>query len=138
MLFQGTNGPILRRAEEDQSDIKIAYHSDGNILPIIPDLIDTGLDILNPVQPACMDPELLKRKYGRKLCFRGSIDEQRTLPFGTVHDVRVEVRKRYETIGRHGSLILSPTHNVQPDTPMEIFWAMANRIEEGYPKKRKN
>ena len=119
-------------------DLKIAYHSDGNILPIIPDLIEIGLDILNPVQPACMDPALLKRKYGRKLCFWGSIDEQKTLPFGTVQDVRDEVRKRYETIGRHGGLILSPTHNVQPDTPLENFWAMDDGIEEGYPEKRKN
>ena len=63
--------------------LKVAYHSDGDIRPIIPDLIECGLDVLNPIQPMCMDPAELKRLYGDKLCFWGSIDEQETLPFGT-------------------------------------------------------
>ena len=69
-------------------DLKVAYHSDGNIEPIIPELIEIGLDVLNPVQPACMDPAKLKRQYGDKLCFWGTIDEQHTLPFGTPEQVR--------------------------------------------------
>ena len=60
-------------------NVKIAYHSDGVIYPIIPDLIEIGMDVLNPIQPACMDPARLKRDYGDKLCFWGSIDEQHTL-----------------------------------------------------------
>ncbi|HOV63278.1 MAG TPA: uroporphyrinogen decarboxylase family protein, partial [Spirochaetia bacterium] len=64
-------------------DIKIAYHSDGNIYPIIPELIEIGLDVLNPVQPASMDPAALKRMYGDRLSFWGTIDEQHTLPFGS-------------------------------------------------------
>ena len=63
--------------------IKVAYHSDGDIRAIIPELIEIGLDVLNPIQPACMDPAELKRLYGDRLCFWGSIDEQETLPFGT-------------------------------------------------------
>lgn len=108
--------------------VKVAYHTDGTVWPIVPDLIDIGLDILNPVQPACMDPAELKRLYGQNLCFWGSIDEQQTLPFGTPQDVAAEVRLRLRTIGRNGGLILGPTHHVQLDTPLENFWAMINTV----------
>ena len=63
--------------------VKVAYHSDGMIAPIIPELIEIGVDVLNPIQPASMDPAQIKREFGDKLCFWGSIDEQYTLPFGT-------------------------------------------------------
>jgi uroporphyrinogen-III decarboxylase len=109
-------------------NVKIAYHSDGLIYPIIPDLIEIGLDVLNPVQPASMDPVRLKREYGDKLCFWGSIDEQHTLPFGTPADVRKEVLTRLDTIGKGGGLILGPTHFVQLDTPMENFRTMIETI----------
>lgn len=108
--------------------LKVAYHSDGSIEPIIPDLIEIGLDVLNPVQPTCMDPAALKRKYGRNLCFWGSIDEQHTLPFGTPQRVAAEVKLRLETLGKDGGLIIGPTHHVQLDTPLENFWAMINAI----------
>jgi uroporphyrinogen decarboxylase len=108
--------------------VKIAYHCDGAIEPIIPDLIEIGLDVLNPVQPACMDPAALKRRYGKNLCFWGTIDEQKTLPFGTPEDVRAEVRSRIESVGHDGGLILGPTHHVQLDTPLENFWAMVRTI----------
>jgi uroporphyrinogen decarboxylase len=111
-------------------DVKIAYHSDGNISTIIPDLIEIGLDVLNPIQPACMDPQILKQKYGDKLCFWGSIDEQHTLPFGTAADVRQEVFTRLATLGKQGGLILGPTHHVQLDTPLENFWALVNTITQ--------
>ena len=68
--------------------LKIAYHTDGAVQAVIPELIEIGIDVLNPVQPAAMDPAQLKREYGRELCFWGSMDEQRTLPFGTPDDVR--------------------------------------------------
>ena len=114
-------------------DVKIAYHSDGNIYPIIPDLIEIGLDVLNPVQPASMDPASIKKDFGSQLCFWGSIDEQHTLPFGNPDDVRQEVIKRLKTIGKDGGLILGPTHHVQLDTPLENFWAMVNTITQtGY------
>ncbi len=108
--------------------VKVAYHSDGVVWPILPDLIEIGLDILNPVQPACMEPAELKRRYGEQLCFWGSIDEQQTLPFGTAEEVRGEVLDRLRTIGKGGGLIIGPTHHVQLDTPMENFWSMVNAI----------
>jgi uroporphyrinogen decarboxylase len=110
--------------------VKVAYHSDGNIYPIIPDLIEIGLDVLNPVQPACMDPARLKQEFGDRLCFWGSMDEQHTLPFGAPADVRSQVLERLETLGKDGGLILGPTHHVQLDTPLENFWAMVNTITQ--------
>ncbi len=110
-------------------NVKIAYHSDGVIEPIIPELIEIGLDVLNPIQPACMNPAQIKKDYGDRLCFWGSIDEQHTLPFGTPDDVRSEVLARLDTLGRDGGLIIGPTHHVQLDTPMENFWAMIHAIQ---------
>ena len=111
-------------------DVKIAYHSDGCIYPIIPELIEIGLDILNPIQPASMDPLKLKEQYGDRLCFWGSIDEQHTLPFGTADDVRKEVLTRLSTLGKGGGLILGPTHHVQLDTPLENFWALVDTVRQ--------
>jgi len=87
-----------------------------------------GVDVLNPVQPKCMDPVRLKKLYGDRLCFWGSIDEQETLPFGSPTDVRAEVRSRLRTLGKKGGLILGPTHHVQLDTPLENFWSMIQTI----------
>jgi len=110
--------------------VKVAYHTDGAIYPIVPELIEIGVDVLNPIQPACMDPDQLKKDFGDRLCFWGSIDEQHTLPFGTPEDVKAEVLSRLRTIGKNGGLILGPTHHVQLDTPMENFWAMVEAITQ--------
>jgi uroporphyrinogen decarboxylase len=109
-------------------EVKVAYHCDGDLRQIIPELIEIGLDVLNPIQPACMDPAEIKRKYGDRFCFWGSLDEQHTLPFGTPDDVRREVLTRLQTIGEGGGLIIGPTHHVQMDTPMENFLAMVDTI----------
>jgi uroporphyrinogen decarboxylase len=122
---------FIRTLKEINPTVKVAYHSDGDIRQIIPDLIEIGLDVLNPVQPACMDPAELKKKYGDHLCFWGSIDEQHTLPFGSPQDVRNEVIQRLETIGKNGGLIIGPTHNVQLDTPLENFRVMVETIKDG-------
>jgi len=121
---------IISEVKSARPGIRIAYHSDGDIRPIIPELVDIGVDILNPVQPACMDPADIKKKYGDKLSFWGTIDEQHTLPFGTAEDVAREVRTRRETVGYDGGLIIGPTHHVQLDTPLENFWAMVRAIRE--------
>ncbi len=120
---------LIARVKSINPAVKVAYHSDGMIWDVIPDLVEIGLDVLNPVQPACMDPDELKRRFGDRLCFWGSIDEQHTLPFGSPEDVCAEVRTRLRTIGRHGGLILGPTHHVQLDTPMDNFWAMVETIQ---------
>ena len=99
--------------------LKIAYHCDGYIEPIIPDLIDIGIDVLNPVQPLSMSPTELKRKFGRELAFWGTVDVQHTFPFGTPEEVAHEVRERLQTVAPGGGLILCSAHRVQPGTPLE-------------------
>ena len=130
-FFKPRMANFIASLKEINPSVKVAYHSDGCIYPIIPELIEIGLDVLNPVQPCSMDPALLKRTYGKNLCFWGSIDEQHTLPFGTPDDVRSEIRTRQATLGADGGLILAPTHHVQLDTPLENFWAMVDAIKGG-------
>ncbi|MCA9911576.1 MAG: hypothetical protein KC519_23135 [Anaerolineae bacterium] len=110
--------------------LKVAYHSDGHILPIIPELIEIGIDVLNPIQPASMNPAEVKKAFGDKLCFWGTVDEQYTLPRGTADDVRAEVIERLKTVGHDGGLIIGPTHHVQLDTPLANFWALVNTVVE--------
>ena len=75
---------LIADDQGDQPDVKVAYHTRRlTSRPIIPELIEIGVDVLNPVQPAAWTRPQLKREYGDRLCFWGSIDEQRTLPFGT-------------------------------------------------------
>jgi uroporphyrinogen decarboxylase len=107
-------------------ECEVAHHSCGSIKPIIPDLIDCGLDILNPVQPDVddMDRKELKERFGDRLCFHGSISIQRTLPFGTPDEVRNEVRERVETLAPGGGFIFCTAHNIQADTPTENIVAL--------------
>ncbi|MHC4480561.1 MAG: uroporphyrinogen decarboxylase family protein [Planctomycetota bacterium] len=121
---------VIATCKEANPEVKIVYHTDGDVMAIIPELMEIGLDVLNPVQPACMDPAELKERYGDRLCFWGTIDEQHTLPFGSPEDVREEILLRLRTVGRGGGLVLAPTHNVQLDTPLENFRAMVDTIKD--------
>ncbi len=103
--------------------VKIAFHSDGYIYPIIGDLVEIGLDILNPVQPKSMDPARVKKDFGNRLTLWGTIDIQEVLPFGTVQDVIDEVKLRLRTAGKDGGLILAPAHNIQAEVPLENILA---------------
>jgi len=129
-FFKPRMSEFIKTIKTINPELKVAYHSDGNIMPIIPDLIECGLDVLNPIQPASIDPAIVKEKFGKDLCFWGTIDEQHTLPFGTPQDVRDEVKLRLNTIGKNGGLIIGPTHHVQLDTPLENFHAMVNAVKE--------
>lgn len=108
------------------SPAKLLFHSCGSLASIIKDLIDIGVDILNPVQVTAvgMDPVELKEKYGEQLSFWGAMDTQRVLPLGTVEDVRKMVEERIEQLGRGGGFILSSCHNIQPDVSVEKIVAM--------------
>jgi len=124
---------VIRAAKEVNPHMQIFYHSDGNVWDAIPDLIEAGVDVLNPVQPECMDPAAVKREFGDRLSFFGTISVQRTMPSGTPDDVRAEVKLRMETIGQNGGLLLAPSHVLQPDTPWENIVAFFDAIEEfGY------
>ena len=103
--------------------VKIAFHSDGNIYPIIGDLVEIRLDILNPVQPRSMDPGRVKKDFGKHLTRWGTVDVQYVLPFGTPADVINEVQLRLRTASHGGGLILAPAHNIQPDVPLDNILA---------------
>ncbi|MDD5521418.1 MAG: uroporphyrinogen decarboxylase family protein [Kiritimatiellae bacterium] len=126
---------VIKAAKEVKPDILVFYHSDGKVWDAIPDLIDAGVDVLNPVQPECMDPAEVKRAFGDRLSFFGTISVQKTMPFGTPDDVRAEVKLRMETIGKYGGLLLAPSHVLQPDTPWKNIVAFFEAVEEfGYYK----
>jgi uroporphyrinogen decarboxylase len=97
----------------------VLYHSDGNVEGLIPDLLEVGIDILNPLQPECMDPAAIKRKYGDRLSFWGTVSVQRTMPLGTPDQVQAEVRARIRDVGCGGGLILAPAHVLGPEVPWE-------------------
>lgn len=106
---------------------KIFYHSDGNIYPLIGDLIEIGVDLLNPVHVSAKDMDdtaRLKREFGDRLSFCGAIDTQWVLPYGTPGDVRGEVRRRIKDLGPGGGYILAAVHCIQPDVPPENVCAM--------------
>ena len=99
---------------------RLLYHSCGSIFSFIPDLIEVGVDILNPVQVSAqnMDTKVLKEKFGSELSFWGAIDTTRVLPRGTKKEVKEEVRKRIDDLGPEG-YILTSVHDIQPDVPPE-------------------
>jgi uroporphyrinogen decarboxylase len=114
-----------------QAGVHVFTHSDGAIRPIIPDLIEAGSDVLNPIQWRCkgMEREGLKRDFGDRLIFHGGVDNQQTLAFGSVEDVRQEVLDDVRILGAGGGYILAPCHNIQAVSPPENVVAM---YETGY------
>jgi len=105
---------------------KVRYHSCGSIRPVIPDLIEIGVDILNPIQPLArdMEPVSLKAEFGDHLCFDGGIDTQHLLPAGTPGEVRAEVRRMIDNVGRNGGYILAGSHTLQADVPVANLVAL--------------
>ncbi|MBX7255531.1 MAG: uroporphyrinogen-III decarboxylase-like protein [Candidatus Hydrogenedentes bacterium] len=109
----------------------VFHHTDGAAREILPDLIDIGIQVLNPIQWRCrgMEREGLKRDFGDKLVFHGGVDNQHTLPFGTAEDVRQEVVDNLRILGAGGGYILAPCHNIQAVSPPENVVAL---YETGY------
>jgi uroporphyrinogen decarboxylase len=104
----------------------ILFHSCGSVYHLIPDLIEVGIDALNPIQvsAANMATDRLKREFGRDLAFWGGIDTHRVLPRGTPAEVREEVRHRIADLSADGGYVLAPVHNLQPEVPPENIVAM--------------
>jgi len=119
----------IAAAKRIKPELLVYYHTDGNVEPIIPDLIEAGIDILNPVQPECMDPAEVKRRYGDRLAFWGTIGTQSTMPFGSADEVRRVVKERIETVGPEG-LLLAPTHVLEPEVPWANIVAFVEAVEE--------
>jgi len=106
--------------------LTVMIHSCGAVRELIDDLIGLGVDVLNPIQvrAAGMEIEGLKRDFGSRISFYGGIDIQETLPLGSVEEVEREVAHTIEVLGEGGGYLLSPTHNIQPDTPVENIFAV--------------
>lgn len=108
----------------------VHYHSDGNIMPIVEDLIEVGVDILNPVQPECMDAAELTRRYAPRLALSGMVGTQTTMPFGTPDDVRRRVREIAALHRDHGArVMIAPTHVLEPDVPFENILALVDEAK---------
>ncbi len=110
---------------------RVFIHSCGKVDELFPDLIACGLDVFNPFQPEVIDVEQAKREYGRDPTFFGGISTQRTLPYGTVQQVRDEVRRLIEIVGRDGGLIAAPAHAIPGDARPENIEAMLEALHEG-------
>lgn len=116
-------GPMYHRIKEKFRSLnpngKLMLHTCGAVVPIIPDLIEMGIDVLDPIQPqaAGMEPALLKREFGDQLSFHGGLDTQGVLPFGTPDEVAEHVRAKLADFAPGGGYILNPAHNVLGDVP---------------------
>ncbi|MBT6093936.1 MAG: hypothetical protein HOH04_03585 [Rhodospirillaceae bacterium] len=113
-------------AVKRKADVKVLYHSCGAVSQLIDDLIDIGVDALNPVQVGAgdMEPASLKKRFGNRIAFWGGIDTQRILPFGSPGEVNDEVNRVIDILGRDGGFVLNSVHNIQNDIPTENIIAM--------------
>lgn len=127
-MFREFVAPYLREMTDLIHSLggQALYHSCGTIHPFITDLIECGVDVLDPIQPTCqaMQPEGLKREFGDRLSFHGGIDMQDVLPNGTPAEVAAEARRYCEVLGKGGGYILAPAHLFQPDVPPENILAV--------------
>lgn len=113
------------------TDAKIFFHSCGNIVGLLDDLIDAGVEVLNPVQVAAFrDPAEVKARFGHRLSFWGGIDTQWALPYGTPEQVREEVKLRIHQFGPGGGFVAAPVHNIQPDVPPRNVLALSEAVRE--------
>jgi uroporphyrinogen decarboxylase len=108
---------VIAAAKAENPDVLVLYHSCGYVRPFIPDLIEAGVDILNPVQPECMDFADIHAEFGDKLSFCGTIGTQTTMPFGTPEEVREVVLRNLDIAGSKGGLVACPTHLLEPEVP---------------------
>ena len=124
---------VIRTAKAVNPGLIIQYHSCGFITPLIPDLIEAGVDVLNPVQPECMGFAGIHAEFKTKLSFNGTLGTQTTLPFGTPAQVRQEVFRNLGIAGERGGLLCCPTHMVEPEVPWENIEAYLKACREFKP-----
>jgi uroporphyrinogen decarboxylase len=123
---------VIQAAREISPDLNVCYHSDGNCWDIIPDLIEAGVTVLNPVQPECLDIADVKREFGRDLVFWGGIGTQTTMPFDSAEGVYNSVQRSIDILGPTG-YFPCPTHVLEPEVPFENVMAYLKAVEEYTP-----
>lgn len=126
--------PVYKRYFDlvhSMTDAKLFYHSCGRVNELIDDLVEIGVDIINPVQVSAMgDTAALKSRFGSRVTFWGGIDTQHVLPHGAPADVEREVARRIRDLGPGGGYVVAPVHNVQPDVPPENLVAMVEAVRK--------
>ncbi len=110
---------MIKAFKEENPNILVYYHSDGNMEEVISDMIEIGVNVLNPIQPESMDVKYIYETYGARIALHGTISIQKTLPYGSLEDVRNEVKSRIELAKDHGGLIIAPANHTQNDVPLE-------------------
>lgn len=121
---------VIQAARAVKPDLVVQYHSCGFVRPLIPDLIEAGVSVLNPVQPECMDFAELHREFGERLSFNGTIGTQTTMPFGSPADVRRAVLRNLGIAGPRGGLLCCPTHMLEPEVPWANIEAYVGACRE--------
>lgn len=121
---------VIETARSVKEDILVFYHSCGYVEPFIEDLIEAGVDVLDPVQPECMDFAEIHARYHDRLSFHGTIGTQTTMPFGTPEEVRREVFKNLDIAGAKGGLLVCPTHMLEPEVPVENIAAYIQACQD--------
>lgn len=114
---------LIDTVKAENPDVVIFYHSCGFVEPFIPHLIEAGVEVLNPIQSECMDFEEIHRKYGDKISFHGTIGTQTVMPFGTPEEVKEAVWRNLDIAGEKGGLMVTPTHMLEPEVPLENILA---------------
>jgi uroporphyrinogen decarboxylase len=127
---------MIKPGEKQEYDLikrygkQVFIHSCGNVLRIMDDLVELGVDCLNPVQPECMDLQVLKQNYGDHISYYGGISTQKTLPYGTPAEVAEETRRTIELMARNGGYVTSPSQGIQIDVPYENLRALIDTAKE--------
>jgi len=114
----------VQRLKRINPDVLVFLHSDGNLMSILPDLIECGFHAVHPLQPECMDMDLVKKRYGDRLTLFGGISVQSELPGSDPNSIRTLVRARIDALGAGGGFMLAPSNTILPDVPPESILAM--------------
>ena len=128
-FFKPRLAGIIQAARAIKPDLRTIYHSDGNFELIVGDLIEIGVNAINPLQPDHMDAARIRRRFGARLALWGTVGHQTTFSFARPDDIRAEVRQRIETLGRAG-LVLCPAYDIdEPDIPWANIVAFVGAVE---------
>ena len=126
--FKDRMARVINTAREESPDLLVFYHSDGDFTQLIPDLVDIGVNVINPLQPDCMDGAAIKREFGDRLAVWGAVGTARLWDLGTPDQIRSEVQKCIETLGPQG-LLLAPAYDID-FAPFENIVAFIEAVEE--------
>jgi uroporphyrinogen decarboxylase len=127
--FKPRHAAVIAAARAVRPDLPVCYHSDGNCWSVIPDLIEAGVTVHNPIQPECLDIGKVKQEFGERLAFWGGVGTQTTMPFASPDEVYRSVQRTIDTLGPLG-YFPCPTHVLEPEVPWENIQAYLRAVEE--------